>query len=73
MGLSPMPVIVGVRVHRFIVNRPQHRDYPSLFEKCVGSFKFPDRISTTFKTSLSTDGVAKEGHTTFNPREDTSW
>ena len=25
-------------------DRPQHRDYnPALFDKCVGSFKFPDR------------------------------
>ena len=46
------------------VNRLKHRDYPTLLEMCVGSFKSPDRSSRdqlNGLTSLSTDGVTKEG------------
>ena len=53
------------------VNRPEHRDYPTLFEKCVGSLKSPDRTSRdqtivdkrlNVDPCMSTDGVAKEAH-----------
>ena len=50
---------------------PQHRHWSTLIDKCVGSFKSPDRTSrgkTNGLTSLSTDGVAKEGRLKFNPR-----
>ena len=50
---------------------PQHQHYPTLIDKCVGSFKSPDRTSrdkTNGLTSLSKDGVAKEGRPKFNPR-----
>ena len=39
-------------------------------DKCVGSFKSSDRTSRDYTnglTSLSTDGVAKEGRPKFNP------
>ena len=42
-----------------------------LLDKRVGSFQSPDRLSrdlTNGLTSLSTDGVAKEGRPKFNPR-----
>ena len=46
------------------VSRPQYQNYPNVFEKCVGSLKSPDRTSIdqiNDLTSLSVDGVAKEG------------
>ena len=50
---------------------PQHRHVPTLIDKCVGSFKFHYRMSrdwTNGLTSLSKDGVTKEGLPKFNPR-----
>ena len=52
-------------------NRPQQRDYPTPVDNWVGSFKVPDRTSrdlTSGLTSLSTDGVAKDGRSRFNSR-----
>ena len=53
MGQSP---ISGV--HTTSVNRPQHQDYPTLIDECIGSFKFLDRLSrdkTNGLTFLSMD------------------
>ena len=34
--------------------RPQHRDHcPALFDKCVGSFKSPDRVSRNWTYGLT--------------------
>ena len=49
---------------------PQHRHWSTLIDKCVGSFKSPDRTSrdkTNSLMSLSTDGVAKEGRLKVQP------
>ena len=35
-------------------DRPQHQDhYPALFDKCVGSFKSPDRVSRDWAYGLT--------------------
>ena len=50
------------------VNSPQHEDYSTFFENCVGSFSPPPRQKESCVTSLSTDGVAKRGRPKFNLR-----
>ena len=49
----------------------QHKHWPTLIDKCAGSFEFPNRMlrdSANSSMSLSMDVVAKESCPKFNPR-----
>ena len=44
ISLNPQTPVLVCGFLLYVGSRPQHQYYPTLFEKCVGSLKSPDRM-----------------------------